>query len=124
MERQMTAENLQDVTNQDIYLLNLQSQDDLYASYMPHIKGGGLFVRTEKNYQLGEEIFIALKLKSSAEKLSVVGKVVWVTPKCAQDGKAAGVGVQFVGENAADIQAKIETLLVGLLNSDKHTDTL
>ena len=110
--------------NQEVYLLNLSSRDDLYTAYMPFIKGGGLFIRTDKDYALGDEIFIALQMPEVPGKLSILGSVVWVTPKCAQNSRAAGIGVQFIGENAVEIHKTIETMLVGSLNSERRTDTL
>ena len=34
----------------------------LYAAYMPFVRHGGLFVPTNKKYELGEQIFILLAL--------------------------------------------------------------
>lgn len=108
----------------DIYLLNLMSKEDLYAAYMPFIKNGGLFIRTDKQHQLGDEVFIVYKMPEMAEKISVVGRIAWITPPCAQGGRDAGVGVQFTGDNADQIQKKIETYLAGSLQSERRTDTL
>ena len=57
------------------------------------------------------------------EKIPVAGKVVWVTPKGAQGNRAAGIGVQFNGE---DETAKniIETHLAGALTSDRPTHSM
>jgi type IV pilus assembly protein PilZ len=47
---------------------------------MPFIKGGGLFIPTNKSYKMGEEVFMLLTLMDDPAKLPVSGKVVWVTP--------------------------------------------
>jgi type IV pilus assembly protein PilZ len=90
---------------------------------MPFIKNGGLFIPTSKQYQLGDEVFMLLKLMDEPEKIPVAGKVVWVTPKGAQGNKVAGVGVQFNDED--DIaRNKIETYLAGAIKSDRMTHTM
>ena len=103
--------------------LTIKDKSVLYAAYMPFIKNGGLFIPTSKQYQLGDEVFMLLKLMDEPEKIPVAGKVVWVTPKGAQGNKVAGVGVQFNDED--DIaRNKIETYLAGAIKSDRMTHTM
>ena len=64
-----------------ILSLTIKDKAVLYAAYMPFIQGGGLFIPTNKQYQLGDEVFMLLKLMDEPEKIPVAGKVVWVTPK-------------------------------------------
>ena len=108
----------------DILYLELNTTTELYTSYLPFIKGSGLFIATEKSYQLGEEIFLLVKLMGEAEKYSVAAKIVWITPFGAQGRRRAGIGVQFIHGQAEQIRNKIETYLAGILGSDKPTDTL
>ena len=106
-----------------ILSLTIKDKSVLYAAYMPVIKNGGLFIPTSKQYQLGDEVFMLLKLMDEPEKIPVAGKVVWVTPKGAQGNKVAGVGVQFNDED--DIaRNKIETYLAGAIKSDRMTHTM
>ena len=106
-----------------ILSLTIKDKSVLYAAYMPFIKNGGLFIPTSKQYQLGDEVFMLLKLMDEPEKIPVAGKVVWVTPKGAQGNKVAGVGVQFNDED--DIaRNKIETYLAGAIKSDCMTHTM
>ena len=90
---------------------------------MPFVKNGGLFIPTSKHYQLGDEVFMLLKLMDEPEKIPVAGKVVWVTPKGAQGNKVAGVGVQFNDEDEL-ARNKIETYLAGAIKSDRMTHTM
>jgi len=110
---------------QGILSLTIKDKGALYAAYMPFVKNGGLFIPTNKDYTLGEEVFMLLKLMDESEKLPIVGKVIWVTPKGAQGNRVAGIGVQFAfdqdGENA---RKKIETYLGGALKSDRPTHTI
>lgn len=78
-----------------ILTLIIKDKAVLYAAYMPYIRQGGLFIPTQKQYQLGDEVFLLLNLMDEPEKLPVPGKVIWITPKGAQGNRAAGIGVQF-----------------------------
>ena len=69
---------------QGILSLTIRDKSALYASYMPFIKNGGLFIPTAKPYKLGDEVFMLLTLMDSKEKLPVAGRVVWITPTGAQ----------------------------------------
>ncbi|MFT6113561.1 MAG: type IV pilus assembly protein PilZ [Glaciecola sp.] len=106
-----------------ILSLTIKDKAVLYAAYMPFIQGGGLFIPTSKQYQLGEEVFMLLKLMEEPEKIPVAGKVVWVTPKGAQGNKVAGIGVQFTGDETL-AKDKVETYLAGALSSDRLTHTM
>ncbi len=103
----------------------IHNKDELYASYMPFIVNGGIFIKSEKNYQLGEEIFVVLSLLDEPEKFPIVGKVVWKNPKGIQNNKPQGVGIQFQeNEKSARLRVYIEKQLTGLLSSEKPTYTM
>ncbi|MFT4907869.1 MAG: type IV pilus assembly protein PilZ [Oleispira sp.] len=106
-----------------ILSLTIKDKAVLYAAYMPFIQGGGLFIPTSKQYQLGEEVFMLLKLMEEPEKIPVAGKVIWVTPRGAQGNKVAGIGVQFTGDETL-AKDKVETYLAGALSSDRLTHTM
>ncbi len=106
-----------------ILTLTIKDKSVLYAAYMPFIKDGGLFIPTNRNYQLGDEVFLLLKLMDDPEKIPIAGKVIWITPKGAQGNKAAGIGVQFTGEDMT-ARNRIETHLAGALKSDRLTHTM
>lgn len=109
---------------QGILSLTIQDKQALYAAYMPHIRNGGLFVPTTHAYRLGDEVFMLLSLMEEPEKLPIVGRVVWITPKGAQGNRTAGVGLQFSEKDGATARNKIETYLAGALESDRPTHTL
>jgi type IV pilus assembly protein PilZ len=51
--------------------------------------------------------------------------VVWVTPTGAQGNRTAGIGVQFNdGADGEAAKTKIEALLAGILNGERHTHTM
>ena len=91
---------------------------------MPFIKNGGIFIPTSKRYEVGEQVFMLIKLMDETDKIAVSGKVVWLTPKAAVGNRPAGIGVQFLNEEGALLRDKIESQLAGMLSSDKTTYTL
>jgi len=110
---------------QGILSLTIKDKGALYNAYMPFIKTGGLFVPTNKRYNLGDEVFILLSLMDEKDRLPVAGKVVWITPPGSQGNRAAGIGVQF--NETADGEAaksKIETTLAGTLSAERLTHTM
>lgn len=104
--------------------LTIKDKSALYAAYMPYVKGGGIFIPSNKPYKLGDEIFMLLTLMDNKEKIPVAGHVVWVTPVGAQGGRAAGVGIQFSEKDSGAARAKIENILAGQLNSERPTHTM
>ncbi len=106
-----------------ILSLTIKDKAVLYAAYMPFIKNGGLFIPTNKAYQIGDELFLLLNLMDEPEKLPIAGKVVWITPRGAHGNRAAGIGVQF-SENDVAVRSKIESFLVDSLKSDRPTHTM
>lgn len=108
-------------------ILSLQIKDklSLYQAYMPFVKNGGLFVPTNRKYNLGDDVFILLSLADEKDRLPVPGKVIWVTPNGAQGNRLAGIGVQFnEGSDGEAVRTKIESLLAGVMSSDKPTNTM
>ena len=103
--------------------LNIKDKSALYASYMPFIKNGGLFIPTNKQYRLGDEVFLLLTLMDGAERLPVAGKVVWLTPRGAQGKRQQGIGVQFSTQDNGETQKKIESFLAGM-GSELPTHTM
>jgi type IV pilus assembly protein PilZ len=104
--------------------LAIKEKSALYAAYMPYIKGGGLFIPTNKNFKIGEELFMLLSLVDDPMKLKVVGKVIWITP-VAQGSRPQGIGVQFSEKDGGvEVKNKIESLLGGALKANRPTHTM
>ncbi|PCJ19038.1 MAG: pilus assembly protein PilZ [Gammaproteobacteria bacterium] len=106
-----------------ILSLTIKDKAVLYAAYMPFVTNGGLFIPTNKQYRLGDEVFLLLNLMDEAEKIPVAGKIIWITPKGAQGTRATGIGVQFNDQDDS-ARSKIETYLAGALQSDRPTHTM
>ena len=105
--------------------LNINSRSALYASYMPFLKRGGVFIPTTRNYGLGDEIFMLLTLMDETTKLPIAGLVVWVTPPSAQGNKVQGIGVHFSDDESGQAaKHRIEKLLGAHLNSSRTTHSM
>lgn len=104
--------------------LAIKEKSALFAAYMPYIKGGGLFIPTNKNFKMGEEVFMLLSLVEDPMKLKVVGKVIWITPT-AQNSRPQGIGVQFSDKDGGiEVKNKIESILGGALKTNRATHTM
>ena len=101
----------------------IKDKNALYAAFMPFVKNGGLFIPTSK-LQIGDEIFLLLRLMDEPARLPVAGKVVWVTPSGAEGNRAVGVGLQFSDQDKGVARRKIEDYLAGMLTSDRPTHTM
>lgn len=97
----------------------------LYAAYIPLFSDGGLFVPTNREYKLGEDIYLLLSLPDDPQRYPVAGKVGWVTPANASGGRTQGVGVRFpTDEKTRALKVKIEEILGTSISSAKPTQTI
>lgn len=104
--------------------LAIKEKAALYAAYMPFVKGGGLFIPTNKSFKVGDEVFMLLSLLDDPVKLKVVGHVIWLTP-VTQGSRPQGIGVQFSDKDGGnEARNKIEALLGGALKSARPTHTM
>lgn len=77
------------------YQLSFSSYEELKNSYLPFIKGGGLFIPTENDHRLNETISVSLQYGDEPEKHDVEGQIVWITPDLSQHADEQGIGVQL-----------------------------
>jgi type IV pilus assembly protein PilZ len=119
---QSSAEN--SAPKPGVLSLAIKEKAALYASYMPFVKGGGLFIPTNKSFKIGDEVFMLLSLLDDPTKLKVVGNVIWLTP-VTQGNRPQGIGVQLSEKDGGlEAKNKIEALLGGALKSGKPTHTM
>ncbi len=107
-----------------ILSLTIRDKNALYAAYMPFVQNGGLFIPTNKNYQLGDDVFILLNLMEEPERIPVAGKVIWVTPRNSEGYRSTGIGVQFSDKDNGTTRNRIENYLAGVLESERPTHTM
>lgn len=97
----------------------------LYAAYITLFSEGGLFVPTQRDYQLGDDIYLLLSLPGDPQRYPVAGKVGWITPANAPGGRTQGVGVRFPGdEKTRLLKMRIEEYLGTSISSSKPTQTI
>jgi type IV pilus assembly protein PilZ len=96
--------------------LAIKEKAALYAAYIPMFAEGGVFVPTQRDYRLGDDVYVLLTLPDEPQRYPVAGRVAWITQ---------GLGIQFPkDEKSAELRAKIENILGTALGSDKATQTV
>lgn len=108
-----------------VFTLVIRSKAALYAAWMPLLKGGGIFLPSNRTHVLGEEVLILLSLLDDPNKIPLQGHVAWINPAHAAGNRPQGIGVQLLdGEVARDLKKKVEGLLAGALQSSRPTHTI
>lgn len=108
-------------------MLSLALTDKTTAAnlYMPFIKGGGVFVETDKEYNLGDPVFVLLTIGDEGKKFPVNGKVVWTCGANARGDRPRGIGIQFPKDDSGEgAKAAIEQMIGRIRDSIKKTATL
>ncbi|MCJ8321469.1 MAG: PilZ domain-containing protein [Colwellia sp.] len=103
--------------------IEFSTDRELYLSYMPFLKEGGLFIRSSQTIELGTEVELEVLLPDSLEQSLVKGVVCWLTPVGAQNGTPPGIGISFV-DDPDKIRYQIEKAIARHLNSSDPTLTM
>lgn len=109
------------------WMLSLTLGDKTLASnvYMPFVKGGGVFIESDKEYNLGDPVFVLLTVGEEAKKFPINGKVVWICGANARGDKPRGIGIQFPKDDSGEgARAAIEQMVGKIQGSMKKTATL
>ncbi len=113
------------VTSKDnILAFSITDKNHLYATYMPFVINGGLFISTDQSYEMGQNLSILLTLMDESEPYAISGKVIWTTPPSSDSFRPSGIGIQFIKNDISNVRNKIETYLAGSLTSDQSTFTM
>jgi len=105
--------------------LSIKEKAALYAAFMPFVRNGGIFVPTNRPYQLGDDVYLILTLLDDPTKIPVAGKVVWISPSGGGASKTPGIGVQFPADDSGfSARKRIEDALGAALRSARPTHTL
>ena len=105
--------------------LAIKERSALYSAYMPFLKNSGIFVPTNKQYKVGDEIYLILSLMDEPNKYPIAGKVAWITPAGANNNKSQGIGVHFPDdESGYRVKKSIEDMLGSALNSTRANHTI
>ena len=109
---------------QAILSLSIKDKNALYMAYMPFVANGGLFIPTNREYEMGQEVFLLLNLMEETERLPIAGKIIWITPPGSEGYRTVGIGVQFSDQDGGMSRNKIETYLAGSLEGERPTHTM
>lgn len=113
------------VARPSVIQLAFKEKGALYAAYMPVFVDGGLFVPTNREYRLGDDVYLLLALPDDNQRYPVAGKIAWLTPANASGGRTQGVGVRFPSdEKSRLVKLKIEEILGTQISSSKPTQTI
>ena len=107
-----------------IISLSINDRAALYTAYMPFVENGGVFVPTSRSYELGDKVFLLLRLMDAIDPMIATASVVWITPTGAQGNKTEGIGVRFDDDDNGATRSAIEEHLAGMLESDRATNTM
>ena len=103
--------------------VTINDRATLQASYMPYIKGGGLFIPSKQQVKMGDEVFVLAGLPDQSQKTPLTGKVVWISQK--QTGlKPQGFAIQLTGEKGVYYKMEAEKLLAGSMSLDRPSFTM
>lgn len=73
----------------------INEKKDLYKSYMPYIRGGGLFIsfneETFNKVSPGDKVLILFSMLEDRRKTTIAGTVIWIN----KTGVNKGYGVAF-----------------------------
>lgn len=113
------------VARPSVLSLSIKEKAALYAAYMSFLNNGGIFVPTNKTYNIADEIYLILTLMDDNSKYPIAGKVAWVTPPSANKNKAQGIGVHFpADESGQRVKGRIEEILGAAISSSRATHTM
>jgi len=102
----------------------IKDKQALYMSYMPFVENGAIFVPTKKDYNLGDEMFLLVKIMDEIEPVHISGKIIWISPPGALGNRPQGVGVQFTGDTARATVSLIESKLGASVSLTRPTHTM
>ena len=120
-----TPSSSQSVPRPSVIQFPIPDLATLAAAYMPLLIDGGIFIQTNRDYQLGDSVYVLLSLPDDPERYPVATKVVWVTPPKAAGGRVQGVGIRFPkDEKSLALKAKIEAALSAYVGTDRATQTI
>jgi type IV pilus assembly protein PilZ len=104
--------------------LHFKSTNQLYMSFMPWLKNGGLFVPTSKRFEMGQEVLMMVILPGTTDKYPATGVVAWACPKDVTGHNKPGVGIEFTDQDGLALRLRVEGMLVEQLKSKAPTYTL
>jgi type IV pilus assembly protein PilZ len=123
MDNQSTEQNAS-TPRPSVLSLVIKERAALYSAYMPFIEGGGIFIPTQKEYAMGDTVYVIMQLIDEPKRYSVSCKVVWISP-AGMAQKSQGIGVQIPYDGTGkELREFIEASLGSAIGSSRKTHTL
>ncbi len=108
-----------------VFTLVIRSKAALYAAWIPLLKGGGIFLPSNRAHSLGDEVLILLTLLDDPNKIPLHGSVAWINPAHTTGNRPQGIGVQLHDSEAGrSLKKRVEGMLAGALQSSRPTHTI
>ena len=105
--------------------LAIKEKAALYAAYIPMFSDGGIFIPSDREYQLGDDVYVLITLPDDHQRYPVAGKVAWITPARASGNRTQGIGISFPkDEKSAQLKLRIKEILGSALASERPTQTI
>ena len=105
--------------------LAIKEKAALYAAYIPLFSDGGIFIPSDREYQLGDDVYVLITLPDDHQRYPVAGKVAWITPARASGNRTQGIGISFPkDEKSAQLKLRIKEILGSALASERPTQTI
>jgi len=111
-------------SRQGVMSLTIRDKKTLHACYMPFVRNGGLFIPTDRLFELGDEVFVLLRLMDEPQRYPITGRVIWINPPATSSGRPRGIGIQFSSLENSELQEKILFYLEEYLRSEQATYTM
>jgi uncharacterized protein (TIGR02266 family) len=97
-----------------ILRVDYASREDFLADYASNASEGGVFIATDKDFEVGDSMFFDVSFPGLLEPIRCQGKVRWRRTEAEVSDEAhAGIGVAFEFENQEDA-SRIERLMQDL----------
>ena len=112
-------------TRPGVFTLVIRSKSALYAAWIPLLKGGGIFLPSNRSHALGDEVLILLTLLDDPNKIPLQGSIAWINPAHSTGSRPQGIGIQLHdSEVARELKKRVEGLLTGAQQSSRPTHTI
>jgi len=112
-------------TRPGVFTLVIRSKAALYSAWIPLLKGGGIFLPSNRSHALGDEVLILLTLLDDPNKIPLRGSIAWINPAHATGNRPQGIGVRLQdSEIGRELKKRIEGLLASVLQSPRPTHTI
>lgn len=98
--------------------ISIPDVETLASVYMPFINNGGLFIPGSVSLDLGDHVFLLLRLIDDKKVWPVCASVTWCLPDSNQGNRKGGAGVGF-SDRDNRLKERIEDLLAKRIGQDR-----